>query len=152
MLKIRKRMDDYQIGDKASFTKTISETDVYLFAGISGDFYPLHINEELARKTRFNGRIVHGVLTASLISTVLGVPLQGPGVASAVEVGLDLRFIAPVRIGDTITAEAEVIQKIEKKKIVKLKTTCKNQKGEAVITGTAAIMILENPEKLESKK
>lgn len=141
--KTRRTMDDYQIGDKAVFSKTISESDVYQFAGISGDFYPLHVNKEIAEKTRFGQRIAHGVLTTGLISTVLGTPLQGPGVGNAVEMQLLLNFTAPVFFGDTITAEAEVIEKIEDKRIVRVKTICRNQKGEIVIDGEAKLKLLK---------
>jgi 3-hydroxybutyryl-CoA dehydratase len=142
-IKTRRTMDDYQIGDKAVFTKTISESDVYQFAGISGDFYPLHINKAIAEKTRFRQRIAHGVLTTGLISTVLGTPLQGPGVGNAVEMQLILNFTAPVFFGDTITAEAEVIEKIEAKRIVRLKTVCRNQDGKVVIDGEAKLKLLK---------
>ena len=140
--KTRRTMDDYEIGDKAVFAKTISESDVYQFAGISGDFYPLHINKESAAKTRFGQRIVHGVLTTGLISTVLGTPLQGPGVGNAVEMQLILNFTAPVFFGDTITAEAEVVEKIAEKRIVRLRTICRNQRGEVVIDGEAKLKLL----------
>lgn len=125
------------VGDKASFQKTITETDVYLFAGISGDNNPAHINEVLASKTFFKGRVVHGLLTASLISTVLGTKLPGPG---TVYLGQDLKFLAPVRFGDTIEATAEVVEILADKNIVKLKTSCTNQSGEIVIEGMATVM------------
>jgi 3-hydroxybutyryl-CoA dehydratase len=136
-------MDDYRVGDRAFFSKTISESDVYQFAGISGDFYPLHVNKEAAERTRFGQRIAHGVLTAGLISTVLGTPLQGPGVGNAVEMQLTLNFTAPVFFGDTITAEAEVVEKIEDRRIVRLRTICRNQRGETVIDGEARLKLLK---------
>ena len=121
----------------------ISESDVYQFAGISGDFYPLHINKEIAEKTRFGKRIAHGVLTAGLISTVLGTPLQGAGVGNAVEMQLVLNFTAPVYFGDTITAVAEVIEKVDEKRIVRLRTVCSNQRGDVVIDGEATLKLLK---------
>lgn len=131
-----KTLKEIKLGDKASFTKTLTETDVYLFAGISGDLNPAHINQVASEQTMFKGRIVHGMLCASLISTVLGMYLPGPGTIYA---GQELKFLKPVRIGDTITAEAEV-EEIIKEKFLKMKTTCTNQNGEVVIEGYATVM------------
>ena len=94
-------IDQLSIGQNASFAKTISEHDVYLFAGITGDMNPAHINEEFAQNTLFKGRIAHGMLSASLISTVLGMYLPGPG---TIYLKQEVKFLAPVRFGDTITA------------------------------------------------
>ena len=132
-----KTIKELALGDKASFQKTITETDVYLFAGISGDNNPAHINEVAASKTFFKGRVVHGLLTASLISTVLGTKLPGPG---TVYLGQDLKFLAPVRFGDTILATVEVVEILTDKNIVKLKTACMNQHDETVIEGLATVM------------
>ena len=131
-----KTIKEIKIGDKASIAKTITEGDVYLFAGITGDQNPAHINEEVAKNTIFKGRIAHGMLSAGLISAVLGMQLPGPG---TIYMGQDLKFTAPVRFGDTITAQVEVIE-IIKEKIVKLKTTCTNQEGAFVVEGTAIVM------------
>lgn len=131
-----KTIKEIKIGDKASIAKTITEGDVYLFAGITGDQNPAHINEEVAKNTIFKGRIAHGMLSAGLISAVLGMQLPGPG---TIYMGQDLKFTAPVRFGDTITAQVEVIE-IVKEKIVKLKTTCTNQEGAFVVEGTAIVM------------
>ena len=139
----RRRIEDYHIGDIAIFTKTITETDVALFGAIYGDFYPIHFNEELAKKTRFGGRIAHGVITVGLISTVLGVPLQGPGTCAAVERGLSFRFLLPVRMGDTITAKATVTEVITERHIVNLDLSCTNQRGEEVLSGTAQLKVLK---------
>ncbi len=128
---------EINVGDKASFTKTITETDVYMYAGISGDLNPAHINEVVASNSMFKGRIAHGMLVASLISTVLGMHLPGPG---SIYIGQELKFLAPVYFGDTITAEVEIIEKNEDKNRVKLKTTCTNQDGKQVIVGEAKIM------------
>ena len=100
MYKLGKTYDEIQIGEKASFTKTISETDVYLFAGISGDFNPLHVDEEYAKKTQFKKRIAHGGLAASLLAGVLGMKLPGLGTL-ALEV--IQKFRNPVYFGDTVT-------------------------------------------------
>jgi 3-hydroxybutyryl-CoA dehydratase len=131
-----KSIDEIKLGDKASVEKTISETDVYLYAGITGDFNPAHVNQVEAGKTRFNGRIAHGMLSAGLISAVLGTELPGPG---AIYMGQELKFLAPVRIGDTIKAEVEVIEIIEEKNRIKLRTCCYNQNGEMVIEGMALV-------------
>lgn len=131
-----KTIEEINIGDKASIARTISESDIYLYAGITGDMNPAHINEEESKKGIFKGRIAHGMLTAGLISAVLGTLLPGPG---SIYLGQELKFIAPVRIGDTITAEVEVVELI-KNKIVKLKTNCINDKGEIVIEGFATIL------------
>ncbi|WP_026888698.1 MaoC family dehydratase [Clostridium beijerinckii] len=128
---------ELKIGDKASFQKTITETDVYLYAGITGDLNPAHINQVESEKTMFKGRIAHGMLTAGLVSAVLGMQLPGPG---SIYLGQELKFTAPVRIGDTIKAEVEVIEKIEDKNRIKLSTTCTNQDGVEVLKGTATIM------------
>ena len=133
---IGKTIQELQVGDTAQFSKTISETDVYLFAGITGDFNPAHVDEEYAKNTFFKTRIVHGILTAGLISTVLGTKLPGPGV---IYMGQELKFLAPVRIGDTITAHAEVVEIIEEKNRVRLKTFCVNQEGATVLDGKALV-------------
>lgn len=131
-----KMIKEIKIGDKASMSKTITETDVYLYAGITGDLNPLHINEETAKNFMFKGRIAHGMLTAGLISTVLAMYLPGPG---TIYMGQELKFVAPVRFGDTITAKVEVVE-IIKEKIVKLKTDCINQEGTLVLEGYATVM------------
>jgi 3-hydroxybutyryl-CoA dehydratase len=132
-----KKIGELNIGDKASFEKTLSETDIYLFAGITGDLNPAHINQVESEKTFFKGRIAHGMLVSSFISTVLGMYLPGPG---TIYLGQDLKFLAPVRIGDTIKAQAEVIEKVEEKNRIKLKTICYNQEGKVVVEGTATVM------------
>lgn len=134
---IGKTINEISIGDKAFFEKTITETDVYMFAGITGDLNPAHINQVQAEKTMFKGRIVHGMLVAGLISTVLGMYLPGPG---TIYLGQELKFLASVRMGDTIKAEVEVVEKIKEKNRVKLKTTCYNQDGKVVIDGFALVM------------
>nr|WP_207716661.1 MaoC family dehydratase [Clostridium beijerinckii] len=128
---------EIKIGDKASFQKTITETDVYLYAGITGDLNPAHINQVESEKTMFQGRIAHGMLTAGLVSAVLGMQLPGPG---SIYLGQELKFTAPVKIGDTIKAEVEVIERIEDKNRIKLSTTCTNQDGVEVLKGIATIM------------
>ena len=130
-------INEMKIGDSASFTKTVSETDVYLFAGISGDFNPAHVNQTEAEKGMFGKRIAHGMLSAGFISAVLGTLLPGPG---TIYMGQELRFTKPVAIGDTITATATVAEMIIEKSRVILDTVCTNQNGEIVIKGKATVM------------
>ncbi|MDK2920216.1 MAG: 3-hydroxybutyryl-CoA dehydratase [Candidatus Petromonas sp.] len=134
---VGKTINEINIGDSASFQKTITETDVYLFAGITGDINPAHLNDVEAKKTIFGERIAHGMLTASLISAVLGVQLPGPG---TIYLGQDLKFKAPVKFGDTIKATVKVIEIIKEKNIIKLETFCTNQEGQVVVEGLAIVM------------
>ena len=133
---IGKTMDQLKVGDSDRFSKTVTDTDIYLFAGVTGDMNPAHIDESYAQGTFFKTRIAHGMLSAGFISTVIGTRLPGPG---SVYLQQTLNFLAPVHIGDTITATAEVLEKIEAKKQVRLKTTCVNQKGVTVLNGEALV-------------
>ncbi len=128
---------ELKIGDFETFQKTITEGDVYLYAGVTGDLNPAHINQVYAEATPFKSRIAHGMLTAGLVSAVLGMKIPGPG---TIYLGQELKFTAPVRIGDTIEAKAEVIEMKEDKNIVKLSTTCTNQEGKVVLQGVATVM------------
>ena len=130
-------IQEMKIGDHASVTKTVSETDVYLFAGITGDLNPAHTNEVAASKTMFKTRIAHGMLGAGFISAVLGMYLPGPG---TIYMGQELKFTKPVHIGDTVTATATVEEIILEKNRVILDTTVVNQDGEIVIKGKATVM------------
>ncbi|PLR76259.1 enoyl-CoA hydratase [Bacillus sp. V3-13] len=136
-------MARFTVGQQASCSKTITETDFVLFAGISGDFNPIHIDREYAKKTRFNQRIAHGLLTSSLLSQLLGMHLPGKG---SVYMEQTIRFKAPVFIGDTITATATVEEFIKEKNILKLLTECHNQKEELVLTGSAVMMVPKEDE------
>ena len=127
-----------QVGDSASLTKTFSESDVLSFAEISGDQNPVHIDPEFAAATRFKRQLVHGVLTAGLISAVLGMQLPGPG---SIYMKQELNFRAPVYFSDTVTATVTVTKVREDKPIVTLKTVCTNQKGIKVIEGEAILMV-----------
>lgn len=129
---------EFQPGQRASFTKTITEADVYAFAGITGDFNPLHVNVEYARRSRFGERIAHGMLTAGLISTVLGMRLPGPG---GIYLGQSLKFLKPVKFGDTVTATVEVVSYRAEKRILTLRTACTNQRGEAVAEGESLLLV-----------
>ncbi|PHS33386.1 MAG: enoyl-CoA hydratase [Alkaliphilus sp.] len=132
-----KTINQIKIGDKAYFQKTITETDVYMYAGVTGDQNPAHINEIFAKETFFKGRIAHGMLTAGLISAVLGMQLPGPG---TIYLKQNLKFLAPVKFNDTIKAEVEVIEVITEKNRIKVKTVCTNQNDEIVLTGEATVM------------
>ncbi len=125
--------EELEEGMSASFTKTISESDVYLFAGISGDFNPMHMNEEFAKLTPFGTRIAHGALPQSLIAPVLGMKLPGLG---TVIPEITVKFRKPTYFGDTITAVGEVVEKIEKKKWVRMELRWTNQKDELVAEGS----------------
>jgi len=139
----RTRIQDYRPGDQAQFAKTITETDIALFAAVSGDFYPIHFDETLARRTRFGGRVAHGGIAIGLVSTVIGTPLQGPGVCAAVIRELHFDFTAPVRVGDTITAEAVVGEVVPERRLVNLSVACRNQRDEVVLKGRAVITLLK---------
>ena len=130
-------IDTIQLGDSASFTKSITETDIIMYAGISGDFNPAHIDAESAKSSMFGQRIAHGMLSAGFISTVLGTQLPGPG---TIYMGQDLKFLKPVYIGDTVTATATVVERVEEKNRLKLETVVTNQRGETVISGFATVM------------
>ncbi|MBQ3090840.1 MAG: MaoC family dehydratase [Oscillospiraceae bacterium] len=133
-------MKNYEIGQQAQMTRTISESDVYLFAGITGDLNPAHINEPYARGTRFGRRIAHGMLTAGLISAVLGTRLPGAG---TIYLSQTLKFLSPVYIGDTITARVEILRLEREGKGAVLKTEAVNQDGRLVATGEAAVLLPE---------
>ena len=132
-----KTMSDIKIGDFAEHAKTISESDVYLFAGITGDLNPAHINAQDAAKGMFKERIAHGMLSAGLVSAVLGMQLPGPG---TIYLAQTLKFTAPVKFGDTITARAEVTERIVERNRLIIKTTCVNQDGKLVLDGEATVM------------
>ena len=129
--------DEISVGDKASYTKTCSAEDVFLFAKISGDVNPIHLNEPYAKTTRFGRRIAHGMYTSALVSAAVALRLPGPG---SIYLGQETRFSAPVFIDDTITVELEVVTKREDKPIVGLSFTCKNQDDKTVASGMATIL------------
>ena len=131
-----KTYSELQIGESASMSKTVSESDIYMFAGITGDFNPMHVNEEYAKKTKFKTRIAHGGLTAGLIAPVLGLMLPGEGTIVS---SLLVNFLAPVKIGDTITSKVEVAEKNEEKKNVKMLLEWINQQNTRVAFGEAVV-------------
>ncbi len=127
---------DLKIGQKASLQKTFTAADVTAFAGISLDVNPIHMSDGYAKNSLFGKRIVHGILTSGLISAVLANKLPGPG---TIYLGQELKFTSPVYFNDDITAEVEVVELREDKKIVKLSTVCRNQDGKEVIVGLATV-------------
>jgi 3-hydroxybutyryl-CoA dehydratase len=129
-----KPFEAFAVGDRATFSKTIGEADLLLFAAVSGDNYPVHVDESYAATTRFGRRIAHGMLTASLLSTTNGLLLQKPG---GISVAQTLRFLHPVYPGDTITACTEVIEIDAAKRRLRCRTTCTNQHGVLVVDGEA---------------
>ena len=133
--------EDLKLGQTAIFARTITETDIVLFAGISGDTNPIHINEEFASTTMFSGRIAHGMLTAAFISTVLGTRLPGPG---AIYVSQSLRFKAPVRAGDTAVCRATVTDLLPEKKRATLSTVV-TVGNKVVLEGEAVLMVPQRP-------
>ena len=129
--------EDLSVGMTASYAKTITETDIVLFAGISGDVNPVHLNEECATETMFEGRIAHGMLTASFISTVLGTKLPGPG---CIYLRQDLRFLAPVRPGDTVHSQITITDVNAEKKRVYAHTVCRVG-DTSVVEGEATLFV-----------
>ena len=131
-----KSIDQIKVGDTAEFAKTVTETDIYLYAGITGDFNPAHVNEVYAKNTFFKTRIAHGMLTAGFNSAIIANQLPGPG---TIYLKQDLSFLAPVHIGDTITGRVEILELIPEKNRVRIKTTCSNQDGVMVISGEGLV-------------
>ncbi len=129
--------EDLEEGMTDVFAKTITDADIITFAGISGDTNPVHLNHEFASETVFEGRIAHGMLTASFISTVIGTKMPGPG---CIYVSQSLRFKAPVRSGETVTGRCTVTKLIPEKHFIEMKTTC-SVGGKIVVDGEATIMV-----------
>ncbi len=134
----------FREGSSASVTRLITDETVREFAELSGDTQPLHLDDEYASKTRFGRRIAHGALLVGMVSAVLGVKMAGEG-ATIIFLGLTVNFVAPVHIGDEITANCEVISVREDKPIVKLGVVCTNQQDAEVMTGEAAVYIDPHP-------
>lgn len=136
-------MDAVEIGLSESFTKTVTETDAYLFAGVTGDFYPLHVDEAFAKTTRFKTRIVHGALLVGFVSTVMARingHLPPPG---GVSYRYDVKFVGPVLFGDTITTTLTVCEKNPDRNEIIFDALCTNQKGDAVLKGQTVMKILK---------
>lgn len=132
-----KTYNEISIGDKARYTKTLSEEDVLLFAKVSGDINPVHLDEDFAKSTPFGGRIAHGIWSASLISAAIATELPGPG---SIYLGQNLQFKRPVFIHDTLTVELEIKEKIDKRQRVLISCKVSNQKDQVVLTGEADVM------------
>lgn len=134
---IKKNFADIQIGEKATFGKTVTEADVFAFAGVTGDFNPIHVNAEFARNSMFGRRVAHGMLTASLVDQTL-TNLGGLGTIHMTQF---VKFLAPVYIGDTVTVTSEVVGKQEEKTRITVKSVIVNQEGKTVLEGEALIMM-----------
>ena len=138
----KKGVDALEIGMKESFSKTVTEADVYAFAGITGDFYGVHVDEEFAKKTRFGTRIAHGALLVGFISTVMAkmsVKIPPPG---GVSYRYDVKFTAPVKFGDTITTQLTVIEKKPERRQIILQASCTNQREETVLKGETVLKVI----------
>jgi len=133
--------EDLAEGMTASYAKTVTDADIVLFAGVSGDTNPVHLNDEFARETMFKGRIAHGMLSASLISTVFGTKMPGPG---CIYLSQTLRFKAPVRPGDTVTARVTVVELKPEKKQARFDCVCLVG-GKPVLDGEALILVPARP-------
>jgi len=133
----KRSYEDIKVGEKVSFSKTITEADILAFCGISADFNPLHVSETYSRSSRFGARIAHGMLVAGLVGQTL-TAITGLG---SVHVTQQVAFKAPVKIGDTITVESEVTEKIEEKRRIIISSTWTNQEGIVVISGKAETLL-----------
>ena len=132
-----KSIGELKIGDSAQIVKTITEGDIELFARATGDFNPVHLDATYAEKTMFKGRIAHGLLSVGFFSAILGNILPGHG---TIYLSQEVKFLAPVRIGDTITAKVDVIELIPEKNRARFRTSCVNQDGKLVVDGIAWTM------------
>ena len=132
---------DYKVGDSATFSKTITDDDIRKFADLVGDHNGVHLDDEIAKKTRFGRRIAHGMLSASLISTCIGTRLPGNG---AIYLSQTFKFVAPVYPGDTVTARVTITNVRDDKPIITLETICFNQNQEPVVKGEAVVMVEES--------
>jgi len=129
--------EELEVGMSGTYAKTITETDIIMFAGMSGDNNPVHLNHEFASLTMFEGRIAHGMLSAGFISTVLGTKMPGPG---CIYLSQNLKFKAPVRANDTVTAKVTITKMVPEKRFVEMETIC-TVDGKPVITGDALVMV-----------
>lgn len=136
------KFQEIAVGQEAELSKTVTDADVMAFARVTGDFNPVHVDEIAAARSRFGGRIAHGMLSAGFISAAIADKLPGP---SSIYLSQTLRFTLPVRIGDTITVHLRVTELTEPKRRVKLSTICRNQNGEMVIEGEALVLVPDEP-------
>lgn len=133
------KFDELTVGMTEEYSKTVTDKDVMMFADITGDFNPVHVDEVAAAKTMFGGRIAHGMLSAGLISAAIANKLPGSG---SIYLGQTLKFTLPVRIGDTVTATIAVTEILTRRR-VRLSTICTNQDGQKIIEGEATVMLDE---------
>ena len=133
------KYEDIKIGDTAEVSHTFTEQDIQTFGDLSGDYNPLHFDDDWAKQTMFGGRIAHGILTAGLVSNAIGMKLPGTG---TIYLSQKMRFLGPVRINDTITARVEVIDKNDEKERITIQTTCTNQDGKKILDGEALVTIM----------
>ena len=138
----KKGVDALEIGMKESFSKTVTETDVYAFAGITGDFYGVHVDEEFAKKTRFGTRIAHGALLVGFISTVMAKMSSKIPPPGGVSYRYNVKFTAPVKFGDTITTQLTVIEKKPERREIILQALCTNQREETVLKGETVLKLI----------
>jgi 3-hydroxybutyryl-CoA dehydratase len=132
-----KSIHELKVGDSAQISKMITEEVINDFARSTGDFNPIHLDQSYAEKTSFKGRIAHGLLSVGLLSTVLGNILPGHG---TIYLSQEVKFLAPVRIGDTLTARVEVMELVAEKNRAKFRTTCMNQDRKEVVDGAAWVI------------
>lgn len=135
------RYEEMTVGMAAERTRVVSDALVRAYAELTEDFNPLHVDDEIANKSRFGGRIAHGMLSAGLVSAVLGMDMPGPG---ALWLTQQIKFTRPVMVGDTLTTRVEVVELIPVKRRARLATTCRNQKGETTLDGEALIQMMED--------
>ncbi len=126
------------VGQSASRARIVSDTDVVLYAAVTGDLNPAHVDEAAARASRFGGRIAHGMLSGGFISALMASELPGAG---SIYLTQSLRFVRPVHIGDTITTRVEIVELLETKRRVRLATSCRNQRDELVLDGEALVLV-----------
>lgn len=138
--------EELEVGMAAERATTVTETHLVLFAGLTGDFNPLHVDAAAAARSRFGGRVAHGILTAGFVSALLGTELPGPG---CVYLGQSLRFPAPVRPGDTVTARVEVTEIVPERRRVRLRTICVREDGNEVLEGEAEVWMPERDSNTE---
>ncbi|MCU0649330.1 MAG: MaoC family dehydratase [Gemmatimonadaceae bacterium] len=132
------RYDALAVGQTAESSRTVGDAEIMAFAAVSGDYNPVHVDDAIAAASPFGGRIAHGLLSASFISALLATELPGPG---AIYLSQSLRFVRPVRIGDTVTTRVEIVELLPEKRRVRLRTTCRNQDATVVLDGEALVMV-----------
>jgi len=141
--------DELSVGQSAEITRVVGAGDIEAFAAVSGDVNPVHLDDVYAKATPFGGRIAHGMLSAAYISAVLGNRLPGPG---AIYLSQSLKFVKPVRAGDTITARVDVLEVLRERNRARLRTVCVNQRGEEVLSGEAWVMPSKAPVVYEERR